>query len=65
MRSLYIFTTGDKQEAFSLSAEKMAETFREGGVRHVMLNGLVNRALEQALDTEGANDAEMETKTAA
>jgi hypothetical protein len=65
MRSLYIFSTGDKKEAFSLSAEKLAQTFRENGVRHVLLSGLVNRALEQALDTEGANDPEMETKTAA
>ncbi|MGZ3241197.1 MAG: DUF1631 family protein [Burkholderiaceae bacterium] len=65
MRNLYIFTTGDKQESFSMSAEKLAETFRNNGARHVLLSGVVNRALEEALGTEGANDAEMETKTAA
>lgn len=65
MRNLYIFTTGDKKESFSMSAEKLAETMRNSGARHVLLNGLVDRALEQALGTEGANDPEMETKTAA
>ena len=65
MRNLYIFTTGDKKESFSLSAEKLADTFRNNGARHVLLSGLVDRALEQALGTEGANDPEIETKTAA
>ncbi|MGZ3159554.1 MAG: DUF1631 family protein [Burkholderiaceae bacterium] len=65
MRNLYIFTTGDKKESFSLSAEKLAETFRTNGARHILLSGVVNRALEEALVTEGANDPEMETKTAA
>ena len=65
MRNLYIFTTGYKKESFSLSAEKLADTFRNNGARHVLLSGLVDRALEQALGTEGANDPEIETKTAA
>jgi hypothetical protein len=65
MRSLYIFTTGDKKEAFSLSAEKLAETLRTNGARHLLVNGMVNRALEEALMTEGANDPNIETKTAA
>jgi hypothetical protein len=65
MRNLYIFTTGDKKESFSMSAEKLAETMRNNGARHVLLHGLVDRALEQALGTEGANDPSMETKTAA
>ncbi|HEY8102262.1 MAG TPA: DUF1631 family protein [Burkholderiaceae bacterium] len=65
MRNLYIFTTGDKKESFSMSSEKLAETFRNNGARHVLVSGVVDRALEEALGTEGANDPEIETKTAA
>jgi hypothetical protein len=65
MRNLYIFTTGDKKESFSMSSEKLAETFRNDGARHVLISGVVDRALEEALGTEGANDPEIETKTAA
>ncbi len=59
LRSLYIFTTTDKQEAFSLSAEDLAQTFRENRVQVVVVDGFVNRALTKALKDGAVNDENM------
>ena len=50
LRSLYIFTTIHREEAFSLSAEVLAKTFREEGVRIVDVDGIIDRALFEVLD---------------
>ncbi len=56
MRSLYIFTTRDRQESFSISDEELAHAFREQRASVVPLGGLVDRALSHALESMGAND---------
>lgn len=56
MRSLYIFTTRDCQESFSMSDEALAQALREQRAGVVPLAGLVNRALSAALEGMVAND---------
>ena len=53
MRSLYIFTTRDRQESFSISDEDLAQALREQRASVVPLAGLVDRALTQALEGHG------------
>jgi len=65
LRTLYIFSTGDRKEAFSLSAESLAQTLRKERARIVSTDQLVGRALAEALNSVGANDAQMETQSAA
>jgi hypothetical protein len=55
LRSLFIFSGGLRQEAFSLSAEKLAQGLRDGAVRVVAPEGVVSRVLTEALQ-EAAND---------
>ncbi|MES2932340.1 MAG: DUF1631 family protein [Pseudomonadota bacterium] len=63
LRTLFIFSTNSKQEAFSLSAEELAQEFRDTKVRVVLMDGLVNRALAKALEGAAVNDDSM-TQTA-
>jgi hypothetical protein len=56
MRSLYIFTSSDRQESFSVSDEQLAQALREQRASILALSGMVDRALTQALETIGAND---------
>ena len=49
LRSLYIFTTVRREEAFSLSAEILAQQFRQQQVRIVDTDGFVDRALADLL----------------
>jgi len=62
MKSLFIFSTRDKSESFSLPAEELAKTLEEGRARVLEVDGLVNRALSEAL---GANDPVMDQQEAA
>ena len=55
LRSLFIFSGGLRQEAFSLSAEKLAQGLRDGAVRVVAPEGVVGRVLTEAMQ-EAAND---------
>ncbi|RZI44461.1 DUF1631 family protein [Herbaspirillum sp. HC18] len=64
MRSLFIFSTRERQEALSISAEGLAQAFREQRASVVSLPGLVGRALA-AVFGGVANDAAMEAKSAA
>lgn len=65
MRTLYIFSTIDRKESFSMSAENLAKTFREKRVRLVSTDQLVGRALAEALESVGANDPDINGKSAA
>lgn len=65
MRSLYIFSTKERKEAMSLSAEVLAQTFRDKRARVVSLPGLVGRVLASALGVESANAATMTEVSAA
>ncbi|HVL77541.1 MAG TPA: DUF1631 family protein [Noviherbaspirillum sp.] len=57
LRSLYIFSTSSKEEAFSLSAEALAQAFREGRAGIVVADRFVDRALSRALAGQGAEVA--------
>jgi hypothetical protein len=65
LKTLYIFSTHTRQEAFSLSGEAMARKFREGKVRVFRPDGLVGRALSQAMGQAAVNDADMAAPGAA
>jgi hypothetical protein len=55
LRSLFIFSTGTRGQAFSMPAEKLGEALRAGKATIVALEGVVGRVLSEAL-REGAND---------
>ncbi len=59
LKTLYIFSTHSRQEAFSLSGEALAQQFRDGKVRVYRPDGVVGRALSQALGAAAVNDADM------
>ncbi|HEY0844661.1 MAG TPA: DUF1631 family protein [Noviherbaspirillum sp.] len=65
MRSLYIFATRERKEAMSLSAEVLAQTFRDKRARVVSQPGLIGRVLASALGVESANAATMLAASAA
>jgi hypothetical protein len=56
LRTLFIFSGGLRQEAFSLPADKLAEALRAGSVRVAGNEGVVGRVLSEALQGAG-NDA--------
>ena len=49
LRSLYIFATANRQEAYSLSADELARRFDAGTARIICDPGVVSGALERAL----------------
>jgi len=65
LRSLYIFTTSDKAESFSLSAEDLVKTLREDRAHVIQLGGLIDRAINEALEDAGANDPDIHEQSAA
>lgn len=59
LRSLYIFSTSQRQEAFSMSSDELAAKFRLAQVQVLQLDGLVDRALTKALETFEADEPMM------
>jgi hypothetical protein len=59
LRSLFIFTTSNRQEAFSLSSEELAQSFRDNRAQVALVGGLVDRALTEALGKTAVNDENM------
>jgi hypothetical protein len=57
LRTLFIFSTGARKEAFSLTVEKLAEAYRRQSVRMVRQDGVVARALADAMGQAAVNDA--------
>lgn len=49
LKTLYIFSTSGRQEAFSISGEAMAQHFREGKVRLIRTESVVAAALSVAI----------------
>ena len=49
LRSLFIFSTGARQEAFSLQGEALAQACREGKARVIQESGVVARVLSEAM----------------
>jgi hypothetical protein len=60
LKSLYIFTTVHREEAFSLGAEVLAQNFRDEIVRIVDADGFVDRALVDALADSGTGSQHTE-----
>ena len=59
LKTLYIFSLGARQESFSLSADKLAAGVRQDKVSIVHVNGVVERALSQAMGEGAVNDIAM------
>jgi hypothetical protein len=57
LRTLFIFSGGLRQEAFSLPAEKLADALRAGSVRLAGIEGVVGRVLTEALQAAGNDPA--------
>jgi hypothetical protein len=57
LRTLYIFSTAARQEAFSMSGTDLATRFREGSARALRAEGVVTVALSAALSRSADNDA--------
>ncbi|CAN7354827.1 DUF1631 family protein [Massilia sp. LjRoot122] len=56
LRTLFIFSGANRQEAFSLPAERLAEAFRSGSIRVLALDGVVGRVLGEAVGQGAVND---------
>jgi hypothetical protein len=59
LKTLYIFSLGARQESFSLSADKLAAGLRQDKVSIVQIDGVVERALSQAMGAGAVNDTAM------
>lgn len=56
LRTLFIFSGANRQEAFSLPAERLLDAFRSGSIRVLAAEGVVGRVLTQAVGA--VNDAQ-------
>lgn len=56
LRTLFIFSTSQRQETFSVSAEDLALALRSKRAQVVRIDGVVDRALSQALGKVAVND---------
>ncbi|MYM72731.1 DUF1631 family protein [Duganella sp. FT134W] len=56
-RTLYIFSTAARQEAFSMSGDELTRRFRDGSAQVAHAEGVVAVALSQALSRSADNDA--------
>lgn len=57
LKTLYIFSLGGRKESFSLSSEKLVAGMRAQKVTTVLVDGLVERALSDAMAGGAVNDA--------
>lgn len=60
LRTLFIFSTDARQEAFSISGEELARQFRDGQVQLIRTEGTVGRALQQVMAQVAVNDASID-----
>ena len=59
LRTLFIFSLGQRQESFSLPSEKLIAGVRADKVRMVQVDGVVERALSAAMSAGAVNDSAM------
>jgi hypothetical protein len=59
LRTLFIFSGAGRREAFSLSAEKLADLLHAGSVRVLAIDGVVGQVLSEAMQAGAVNDASM------
>ena len=62
MRSLYIFTSSQKEKSFSITATELEKAFSEQRVHVLMLDHVVDRALTQAIDTLADKEVSAEAR---
>ncbi len=60
LKTLYIFSLGARKESFSLSSEKLVAGVRANKVNYVRTDGLVERALTDALSGGAVNDVSLD-----
>jgi hypothetical protein len=60
LRTLFIFSGAGRREAFSLSAEKLAELLHAGNARVLAIDGVVGQVLSEAMQAGAVNDASMQ-----
>jgi hypothetical protein len=60
LRTLFIFSGAGRREAFSLSAEKLAEALHAGSARMLAIDGVVGQVLSEAMQAGAVNDATMQ-----
>jgi hypothetical protein len=65
MRSFYLFSNRERQEALTISHEELAQALREARARIVLVAGFVDRALATALGVDGANADHIDAASAA
>jgi hypothetical protein len=58
MRSLYIFTSSQKEKSFSVSTEELEQNFRDQKVQILVLDKVVDRALMDALKDDASEELE-------
>jgi hypothetical protein len=56
-RTLFIFSAGAREEAFSIPATRLAERVRDGSATILALEGVVGRVLSEAMLQAAGNDA--------
>jgi hypothetical protein len=59
LRTLFIFSGAGRREAFSLSADKLAEALHAGTARVLAIDGVVGQVLSEAMGQGAVNDAAM------
>ncbi|WP_426207841.1 DUF1631 family protein [Massilia sp. TWP1-3-3] len=59
LKTLYIFSLGARQDSFSLTVEKLTAGLRQNKVSIVQLDGVVERALSQAMGAGAVNDTDI------
>jgi hypothetical protein len=59
LRTLFIFSGAGRREAFSLSAEKLAERLHAGTTRVLAIDGVVGQVLSEAMQAGAVNDSSM------
>ncbi len=65
LRTLFIFSNGARQEAFSIDAEKLVQALRDQQVQLIRLDGVVGLALSQAMAKAAVNDASIDPQQTA
>nr|WP_315250024.1 DUF1631 family protein [uncultured Duganella sp.] len=64
-RTLYIFSTAARQEAFSMSGDELTRRISDGSAHVLRAEGVVALALSQALSRGAVNDASIQAPAAA
>ncbi len=65
LRTLFIFSTGARQEAFSMSSEKLGAAFQAEQARLIRIDDVVGVALSDALAAAAVNDTDAHTAACA